>query len=457
MTVLAAGALVLACVHGVQAASATPTLADYRSTYEREQGKIRTNNASVLTADADYLKTLDALHADFKKQGDFDNIMAVIAERKRFEATRLVPDTPGNLPAAIRKAQADYRAVLAHLETERDRQSAKLSASYVKALKELIKVYLAEDKMAEADVVNREMKRVEAELAASGSPAEPRASSGSRVAATGGIATNYSLGGTRYTAWIFTDSAESGTFTVSDGSLACEVLVVAGGGAGGGYAGGGGGGGGVIHATTNVTPGTIRVVVGQGGTSRNGGNSSFGSLVAIGGGSGSSGGDATYRTASSGGSGGGGASTAGPYLQPGAGMAGQGYAGGASPGRSGNYASGGGGGAGAAGGRPTTQTAPGGKGGAGVLHSISGAPVFYGGGGGGATANNAGGNTPGTGGKGGGGDGALHNWAEGAVLKSATAGTANTGGGGGGGGCAAGMDVPSSGGSGIVIVRYVSP
>ena len=47
----------------------------------------------------------------------------------------------------------------------------------------------------------------------------------------GGIITNYIESGTNFTAHIF---LSNGTFTVSGGSLNCDVLVVAGGGAGGG-------------------------------------------------------------------------------------------------------------------------------------------------------------------------------------------------------------------------------
>lgn len=147
------------------AAPNAPSLADYRATYEREQNKIRTNNASVLVADADYLKALEALQSGFKQQGDFEGTLAVVTERKRFEATRMVPDAPTNtLPAVIVKAQADYRAVLARTELEKARQSAKLNAAYVKALKELIKTYLAADKMTEAAAVDKEIKKAEAEI-----------------------------------------------------------------------------------------------------------------------------------------------------------------------------------------------------------------------------------------------------------------------------------------------------
>lgn len=157
------GALLVGLANELQAAP-VPSLADYRSTYDRELGKIRTNNASVLAADADYQKALERLAAEYKQQGDFENTMALAAERKRFEAIRMVSDTPTNtLPVAVAAAQADYRAALARAESDKDMQIVKLNASYVKALKELIKTYLNADKMADAEDVNKEIHRIEAE------------------------------------------------------------------------------------------------------------------------------------------------------------------------------------------------------------------------------------------------------------------------------------------------------
>ena len=98
----------------------------------------------------------------------------------------------------------------------------------------------------------------------------------------------------------------------------------------------------------------------------------------------------------------------------------------------------GGGGAAAVGGNGVTST--GGTGGAGRATSITGTSVTYAGGGGGS------GDTPGSGGTGGGGGGA---------GGSATAGTANRGGGGGGFYYGA-SGTSQSGGSGIVILRYLT-
>ena len=266
----------------------------------------------------------------------------------------------------------------------------------------------------------------------SGSPTPTPKATGGTITQSGG-----------YTIHTFTTS---GTFTANV-ALNAQVLVVAGGGGGAwgntaSVAGGGGGGGGfVTNNAVAVSTGSYTVTTGTGGiggvgrgsTATNGGNSSFGSLVTTtgGGGGGEWNNNAASAVGSNGGSGGGGG-TAGAG---GTATAGQGFAGG-SGGQSSHDSGGGGGGAGGAGeSRSNGGASVGGAGGAGLASSISGSSVTYAGGGGGV------GDSGGAGGNGGGG-------------AQGVAGTANTGGGGGGG-----SNVSSdgkNGGSGIVIIRYLT-
>ena len=268
------------------------------------------------------------------------------------------------------------------------------------------------------------------------------------VVATGGTITTLPSG--NYRIHTFTSSD---TFTFSGAAtLAVEYLVVAGGGAGGGAANstgyGGGGAGGLLTGNLTLSASTTyTATVGAGGAGRSGhtsGNAGFNSvfdtITSIGGG----GGNSQYVTnTSSGGSGGGGegftASGAG-----GAGTVGQGNAGGAGTQVS-NYGGGGGGGAGAVGGDgPGGNDA--GDGGVGLASSITGSEVYYAGGGGGGT---------GTGSDGVGGAGGLGGGGNGGSSPYTTAGTANTGGGGGAGGYGAvSIGDGSSGGSGVIIIRY---
>jgi len=222
-----------------------------------------------------------------------------------------------------------------------------------------------------------------------------------------------------YTVRTFTSS---GILTVTGGTISgAQVLVVAGGGSGG-YGAAGGGGGGFLTGAENLT-GTMDVVVGAGGPAsagqgNNGGNSSFGSRTSIGGG----GGGLSYGNGRSGGSGGGGGFSG----AAGSGTAGQGYAG-FSPGGATGAGHGGGGGAGAA--------ATSAQGAVGVY--------FYGVGyaGGGSAWNGMGGTNVYGGG--------TFTFTYPDVFS--TAGTDGRGGGG-----AAGY-TGMAGGSGIVIVRYLTP
>jgi len=233
----------------------------------------------------------------------------------------------------------------------------------------------------------------------------------------------------------------SGTLAVT-GSGDIEYLVVAGG--GGGYCGGGGAGG-MRTGTLSVSAGNKTVTVGAGGYSGQcnvnghgnngvGGNSVFDSITSTGGGFGGGGGAANNTAGGSSGGAGGNYTSNGGYPQDSV-TPNQGNNGGASDGNNSQRA-GAGGGAGAVGGNATAGVAVGGDG---LASSISGSSVIYAGGGGGGFANSSSG-TGGQGGSGGGGsDGA--------------AGTTNLGAGGGGHDNSARAGY---GGSGIVIVRYLT-
>jgi len=262
----------------------------------------------------------------------------------------------------------------------------------------------------------------------------------------------------------------------------CDILIVGGGGGGGGSMGGGGGGGSVIYATNiSVPTGTYSINVGKGGTGgvnqtdgTNGVNTTAFGATAVGGGRG---GDYDVSNSKlSGGSGGGegGGVNSG---QAGAGVAAlKGsntipntsllftnyqyyvndgglalYQTAANNYRSRGGGGGGAGGAGGAGGGSGTDTATQGLGGNGVQIPITGSTVYYGaGGGGGAHRSNSALEMLGkSGGLGGGGNGGSE-----FTNNSKTNGTDGTGYGAGGGGGSY-PNNGGSGGSGIVIIRYL--
>ena len=256
---------------------------------------------------------------------------------------------------------------------------------------------------------------------------------GQITAPTGGTITTYTDGGVDYTVHSFLSGSTN--LVCSHGTGTIDYLLVGGGGGGGGSnIPGGGGAGGLLTATGHtLVSGTYPIVVGAGGQGVNNSSGAGGTadsttafgLTAVGGGNGIGGPSGVP------GAGGSGAGSHGYSTVNGAGTAGQGNRGGY---RNGPYASGGGGGAGSVGGNGTSPN--GGNGGVGLSNSLrTGSGVFYAGGGGGGKWTGS----DGTGGNGGGGNGG-----------GSGHGTANTGGGGGGGGAG------TTGGSGIVVVRYVA-
>lgn len=238
-----------------------------------------------------------------------------------------------------------------------------------------------------------------------------------------------------------------GTFgNIGTGISNISILVVGGGGGGGetnaGNGGGGGAGGLLYQSSFSISSQSYTVTIGTGGataTSSNGTPSIFDTLTAVGGGGGA------YwdnNLAKVGGSGGGGGQSA---TSGAVGTAGQGNTGGDSVGN--GYGGGGGGGAGAVGDNSYGANGhEGGDGGVGLAYSINGSSAYYAGGGGGSSHGTASAGQS-DGGLGGGGKGQY------SASIAGTAGTANTGGGGGAGGQnLAGGD----GGSGIVIIRYLT-
>jgi uncharacterized repeat protein (TIGR02543 family) len=242
-------------------------------------------------------------------------------------------------------------------------------------------------------------------------------------------------GGINYTLLRFT-TATGCFWTVPSGVSTIDYLLVGGGGGGGSDNGSGGGGGGLREVTSaSVTPGAVTtVVVGAGGA----GGVYTPLTSAIGGGASSLKIGSTTTTATGGGRG----------LDSRGGFAALGGAGGS------GTTSGGNGGQ-----SPAGITLAGTVGGNGNSSSITGSIVTYGGGGGGGIYTDLSTGPivtlgPVAGGLGGGGAGASAN--SGAVISNAVAGTTNLGGG-GGAGSAGKITNGANGGSGLVVIRYVTP
>lgn len=248
----------------------------------------------------------------------------------------------------------------------------------------------------------------------------------------------------------------------STNTFSCDFLVIAGGGSGGYGTNEGGGGGAGGYRTSAGTSGqnsspenalvlklntAYTVTVGSGAPAQttlntkgiNGNNSVFHTVTSIGGGAG---GSNNQIVGDSGGCGGGNAGdNAASFNTPGSGTTNQGFSGGLGTNVTTTYGAGGGGGAGSVGGNASGTLA--GSGGSGISSSITGSAVTRAGGGGGSSESTAG---NGAGGSGGGGNGGRNG-------LNPSNGQVNTGGGGGG---MTGSGTSASGGSGIVILKFLS-
>ena len=268
--------------------------------------------------------------------------------------------------------------------------------------------------------------------------------------------TTYIIGNCTYIQFTYTtETAGTGTgqslytITVPTGGVMCDILIVGGGGGGGTNAGAGGGAGGLILLeNTILSAGTITIKVGNGGdggttsavgtVASNGKDTIFGTNTAIGGGAGVNSGGANGNA---GGSGGGAGNDGTGNRTGGAGTTGQGFKGGNGTIPGGTERTGGGGGGAGGEGQASVSSSRAGDGGIGRnMSSIFGTSVghagwFAGGGGGGVHSG-----TGGTGGNGGGGSEDIQ----------------GTNGTGGGGGAGRSPNNGKRGGSGIVIIRYLT-
>lgn len=269
------------------------------------------------------------------------------------------------------------------------------------------------------------------------------------ITATGGTITT--VGAYTVHSFLTPSASFDNYFTVTDGSGTIDILCVGGGGGGGtdGTTGGSGGGAGSVETLLgySVTAGAYPVRVGYGAAANNTGWSSIfrnqaSANVLFGYGGGRGLGPSTSNGYDGGC--GGGAPGSNSTFRTGGGVSvgSSGYAGGNNEVHT-NRPAGGGGGAGAVGG--TASGGVPGNGGAGKANNFrTGSDVYYGGGGGGGMGS---GSTQATGGIGGGGDGGVNG-------TQPTSGQANTGGGGGGEYLSDGGS--PSGGSGIIVIRYLT-
>ena len=147
---------------GLSAHAAHKTLADHRSLFEKELSKIDATHISLQKANlASYCKNLTVTKVKLQKTGDLEGTMATIQEIKRFEKEETVPpNPPDGFPSLLILVQKEYRGALQAADRAKTKNTFVLIKQYLVPLERLKKQLVRQGKMAEAQKVANEIKRV---------------------------------------------------------------------------------------------------------------------------------------------------------------------------------------------------------------------------------------------------------------------------------------------------------
>jgi len=146
-----------------------------KRTYESEIQRIRESyDAKLAKVLGLYGEALSKSVKALKREGDLDNVLSALAEQKRFEISRSVPDRPeGKLPDVVLELQTGYRNAERKANIDKGQAFVDLTRKYVVVLDRLMKTLTAKDKLdlaldvkAEKDRVDFLLAEVEAKLAA---------------------------------------------------------------------------------------------------------------------------------------------------------------------------------------------------------------------------------------------------------------------------------------------------
>lgn len=137
------------------------SLASYRAVYEKEAARIESEAAEAQKADhARYLASLDKAIASLKEAGNLDALLAVRAEKTRFEQGE--PDQEDErLPQFIAEGRSKYQTQVRDNEQAANGRRILLLDQYVRGLKQLIVELTRADKIREAVAVKDEISKIE--------------------------------------------------------------------------------------------------------------------------------------------------------------------------------------------------------------------------------------------------------------------------------------------------------
>jgi len=143
------------------ACAAEPTLDSLRQTHKAEVDRIRDDHERNMERLLEtYGTALDNAIAALRKAGDPDPVLLAVAEKRRFESDKRVPEQSRNskLPAGIRELQSGYHGATRRAEIESGKKCAALTDRYIAALDRLMRHYTNEDKLDFAMNVKAEME-----------------------------------------------------------------------------------------------------------------------------------------------------------------------------------------------------------------------------------------------------------------------------------------------------------
>ena len=141
-------------------------LKTYKDVYQKNSEDIRqTFQPKFTDLQQQYEKSLDALKALSKKQGDLKKTMAAIAEIERFQKAKSLPATlDDNAIAEVKALQSAYVKRYSELETDLTAKLGTLTAKYDQALDRLQKELVQAEKLPDAMEVQQEREKAQSTL-----------------------------------------------------------------------------------------------------------------------------------------------------------------------------------------------------------------------------------------------------------------------------------------------------
>jgi hypothetical protein len=135
-----------------------------RASYREQTVRLEADATAKLRAlDENYLRSLEALDADFKAKGELDPLLEVRKETERFKARRVV--TTFNIvttPPTLGTLQQQYIDTRAAVEHNRKLGLARLAQAYLDNLDKLKRALTQQDKLDAAVAVQKEQETIRA-------------------------------------------------------------------------------------------------------------------------------------------------------------------------------------------------------------------------------------------------------------------------------------------------------